>query len=81
MKKITIGIEGMMCGMCEVHVNDAFRQNLPGLKKVTSDRRKKRTVILAETDPGEAAVRQIIDQTGYSFLSYTCEEYRKGLFG
>ena len=26
MFKTTVGIEGMMCGMCEAHVNDAIRK-------------------------------------------------------
>ena len=27
MEKITVKIDGMMCGMCESHMNDTFRQN------------------------------------------------------
>lgn len=26
MFKITVGIEGMACGMCEAHINDAVRK-------------------------------------------------------
>lgn len=33
MLKITLRIEGMACGMCEAHVNDAVRQNFD-IKKV-----------------------------------------------
>lgn len=32
---ITAGIEGMVCGMCEVHINEAVR-NAFRVKKVTS---------------------------------------------
>ena len=28
MLKITLGVDGMMCGMCESHVNDAVRKAL-----------------------------------------------------
>ena len=35
MTQITIKIDGMMCGMCESHVNDAVRRAFP-VKKVTS---------------------------------------------
>ena len=35
MLKITLGVDGMMCGMCESHVNDAVRKAFP-VKKVTS---------------------------------------------
>ena len=27
MEKITVKIDGMMCGMCESHMNDTFRQD------------------------------------------------------
>ena len=32
---ITVQVDGMMCGMCEAHVNDAVRKAFP-VKKVTS---------------------------------------------
>ncbi len=35
MVKITLEVEGMACGMCEAHVNDAIRKAFP-VKKVTS---------------------------------------------
>ena len=35
MVKITVGIEGMACGMCEAHINEAVR-NAFQVKKVTS---------------------------------------------
>ena len=41
MWKYTIQVDGMMCGMCESHVNDAVRKAFP-VKKVTSSRSKKR---------------------------------------
>ena len=39
MVKITLDIEGMACGMCEAHVNDAVRRVFP-VKKVTSSHSK-----------------------------------------
>ena len=39
MLKITLGVDGMMCGMCESHVNDAVRKAFP-VKKVTSSHGK-----------------------------------------
>lgn len=41
MLKITLGVDGMMCGMCESHVNDAVRKAFP-VKKVTSSHGKGR---------------------------------------
>lgn len=46
MKKITVKVEGMRCGMCESHVNDLVRRNF-NVKKVTSSHIKGETVILA----------------------------------
>ncbi|EKC59112.1 Copper chaperone, partial [human gut metagenome] len=39
MVKTTLKIDGMMCGMCESHVNDAIRNAFP-VKKVTSSHSK-----------------------------------------
>ena len=47
MVKITLEVEGMACGMCEAHVNDAIRKAFP-VKKVTSSHTKGETVILAD---------------------------------
>lgn len=41
MWKYTVQVNGMMCGMCESHVNDAVRKAFP-VKKVSSSRSKKR---------------------------------------
>ena len=35
MVKITVGIDGMACGMCEAHINEAVR-NAFQVKKVAS---------------------------------------------
>lgn len=41
MYQYIIGVEGMACGMCEAHVNDAVR-NAFQVKKVTSSHTKSR---------------------------------------
>ena len=35
MTQTTLKIDGMMCGMCESHINDAIRKEFP-VKKVTA---------------------------------------------
>ena len=40
MIKTTLKIDGMMCGMCESHMNDVIRKNFK-IKKVTSSARDK----------------------------------------
>lgn len=82
MLKITMGIDGMMCGMCESHINDAVRREFK-VKKVTSSHTKKQTVILTEKPLDEERLRKVIDDTGYKVTSIeTAEEEKKGgLFG
>lgn len=81
MKQITLGIDGMMCGMCEAHINDCVRNHFK-VKKVTSSKAKKQTVILVEEVIPEADLRAAIDPTGYTVTSYTVEDAKKkGLFG
>jgi copper chaperone CopZ len=80
MVKIVLKIDGMMCGMCESHINDAVRGAFP-VKKVTSSHTKGQTVIISEQDIDEATLREVIDKTGYTVRSVKKEPYvKKGLF-
>lgn len=47
MTKTTLKIDGMMCGMCESHMNDAIR-NAFKVKKVTSSHTAGESVIISE---------------------------------
>ena len=76
MIQYTLEVEGMQCGMCESHVNDAVRRAFR-VKKVESSHGKNRTRILAEEPLDEAALRQVIDDTGYMFLYVKCEHFEK----
>ncbi len=81
MLKITGRVDGMQCGMCEAHVNDAVRKAFD-VKKVTSSHTKNQTVILSEQPIDEQALRDVINRTGYEVTSLTSEPYeKKGLFG
>jgi copper chaperone CopZ len=80
MLKIVLKIDGMMCGMCESHINDAIRGAFK-VKKVTSSHSKGETVIITEQDIDEDNLRNTIDKTGYKVISVTKEPYvKKGLF-
>ena len=81
MLKITMEIDGMMCGMCESHINDAIRREFK-VKKVTSSHTKRQTVILTEKPLDEDRLRKVIDETGYKVMSIETveEEKRGGLF-
>lgn len=80
MIKTTVGIDGMMCGMCESHVNDAIRKSFD-VKKVSSSHSKKKTEIISEEAIDEDKLRAVIDETGYTVLSVDSEPYKKTGFG
>lgn len=76
MNQITIKIEGMQCGMCESHINDAIRRDFK-VKKVTSSHKKGETVILTEEDLTEQRLRAVIEPSGYQVVSVSAEPYEK----
>ena len=81
MWKYTIQVDGMMCGMCESHVNDAVRKAFP-VKKVTSSRSKKETVVITEMELDQESLRAAISATGYDVGEIRREYWqKKGLFG
>ncbi len=81
MIQTTIGIDGMMCEMCEAHINDAIRRHFT-VKSAKSNRKKKQCVVVSEEPLDEARVREVIDETGYDYLSISSEPYqKKKLFG
>ena len=79
METITLKIDGMMCGMCESHINDAVR-NAFKVKKVTSSHIKKTTVIQTESAISDDDIKAVIDKTGYTLVSLSREEGKRGLF-
>lgn len=81
MIKITLKIDGMMCGMCESHVNDIIRNNF-NVKKVTSSHSKGETIILVVKDIDDNAVIKAISDIGYKVQALSKEPYKKkGFFG
>lgn len=81
MVQITLKIDGMRCGMCESHINDAIRRSFP-VKKVKSSHTKGETVILADGAIREEELKAAVAGTGYTVLSVKQAPYeKKGLFG
>lgn len=82
MIKTTLKIDGMMCGMCESHINDAIRNSFD-VKKVNSSHTKCETVIVSKEALDEDKIKSVIDKTGYELKSISSEEFeeKKGLFG
>ena len=81
MIKTVAKIDGMMCGMCEAHMNDTVRKEFD-VKKVTSSHKNGETVIISEQPIDEAKLTSAVDATGYKLISVSSEPYeKKGLFG
>lgn len=76
MVKTVLEIEGMACGMCEAHVNDAVRKAFP-VKKVTSSHAKGRAEILSEQPLEEEKLKTAIEATGYQVTGISSEPYEK----
>ena len=82
MNKITVKIDGMMCGMCEAHICDTVRRTFPDAKKVSASRKSGEATFLSDGAVDEEALKKAIADTGYTFVSLSSEEYKKrGLFG
>ncbi len=80
MVQYTVVVEGMRCGMCEAHVNDAIRRAFP-VRKLKSSHTKNETVFLADGPIDEARLRQVLGETGYTVGAITSAPWEKrGLF-
>ncbi len=79
MIKTTLKIDGMMCSMCESHINDTIRRSFK-IKKVTSSHAKGITEIVSDTPLDEAALQEAVGKTGYRVLGIRTEPYEKKKF-
>ncbi len=76
-----VKVDGMMCGMCEGHINDAIRSHFQ-VRKVSSSHSKGQTVIRSQEALDQAQLRQVIDDTGYKALDVVSRPVEKrGLLG
>ena len=79
MIKTTLKIDGLMCGMCESHINDTIRQSFK-IKKVASSHSKGTTEIISENPLDEAAVKEDIGKTRNKVLEIKAEKKKKKRF-
>jgi len=79
MYKTTLKIDGMMCGMCESHINDTIRK-AAAVKKVSSSHAKGEAVIITEEPLDVDAVKAAIHATGYEVTDAASEPYEKKHF-
>jgi len=76
MVKTTLKIDGMMCGMCESHVNDAIRNAFP-VKKVTSSHSKGETVIISVEALSEDKIREVMQRSRLTLTQNPKSSIRK----
>ena len=81
MIKTTVKVDGMMCGMCESHVNDAVRKAFQ-VDKVSSSHSKGETTLITDGPVDQDRLKAAIKATGYEIKGITSEPYekKKGLF-
>ena len=72
MIKVTVNVEGMMCGHCEAHVNEAIKKAF-GVEDVVSSHESNTTVFTAPEKVDEDKVRQTIKDAGYEVTGITQE--------
>ena len=65
MVQTTLKVNGMMCGMCESHINDVVRKTAQ-VEKVTSSHTKGETVIVSAQPLDIEALKAAIAATGYT---------------
>jgi len=79
MIKTTLKIDGMMCSMCEAHINDTVRSACK-IKSVKSSHSKGMTEIISESPLDESALREAIGNTGYKVIDIKTDAYEKKRF-
>ncbi len=80
MVETILKVDGMMCGMCESHVNETVRK-AADVKKVTSSHTKGETVILSEKPLDIEKLKTAIAETGYTVMGSQTKPYeKKGFF-
>lgn len=82
MYKTTIRVEGMMCGMCEAHINDVIRKQFPKATKVSASHTKNTASFVTEEKVDPDVLEKAIEDTGYHYKGYSVEpvEKKKGFF-
>ena len=80
MIKTVLKIDGMMCSMCEAHMNDLIRKQQE-VKKVNSSAKKGESIVISEKELDIPELKEEIKGIGYELLSSFSEPYEeKGFF-
>ena len=80
MVETILKVNGMMCGMCESHINDVVRKTAE-VNKVSSSHTKGETVIVSEKELDVEKLKKAIADTGYTVTGAEEKPYeKKGFF-
>lgn len=79
MVKTVLKVDGMMCGMCESHMNDLIRNQF-SVKKVKSSHKKGQTEIVSQDPLDEKKLEEAVASIGYQVMRVTTEPYKKFSF-
>ncbi len=73
--EVIVGIDGMMCGMCEAHIKDAIREKFPQAKGLSASHVKAQAIFyLPEQMPADAITEALhagIEPLGYVITDVT----------
>ena len=67
MNKYILGIKGMRCGMCEMHVEDQIRNNVL-TKKVKASYIKNNLIVITEENLNEEDFHVMLENSGYEII-------------
>lgn len=73
MNRYTLKIDGMMCSMCETHVNEIVRKGFK-IHKVRSNHSKNEVIFTSDEILSKEKIKQVFEPTGYKVLSISIEE-------
>jgi len=79
MVKTTLKIDGMMCPMCEAHINDTVRSACE-IRSVKSSHSKGTAETISDSPLDEAVPKEAIGKTGYKVLNIQSTPYEKKRF-
>ena len=80
MNKYVLGIDGMHCGMCELHVEETIAKGIQ-TKKVKASHLKNEVLVFSEAELTVDDFHKVLDPTGYRITSFNKQEAIKKLFG
>ena len=76
MVETLLRVDGMICGMCERHINDVVSKTAR-VNKVTSSPPKGETVIVSEQPVDVEALKAAIAETGYTVTGVQTRPYEQ----